>query len=192
MLLLWEKMCSNAWWLQTQNVVLLNSTLNNPADQMDVIGVGGINFDNQIARFSSRGMTTWVNIYGYHYLFKKIIQTDERSITSKYFFTMFCNIPYHDTYIYIGVRDNDEMLQDMYREITVLSYKVVFTGTSSRLWEIEARHCDLWISCSWISSEVRQCHSTNSIYIYFLSIPYRYISSLIIWRLHYIAICIVC
>lgn len=36
------------------------STLNNPADQMDVIGVGGINFDNQIARFSSRGMTTWV------------------------------------------------------------------------------------------------------------------------------------
>ena len=27
---------------------------------MDVIGVGGINFENQIARFSSRGMTTWV------------------------------------------------------------------------------------------------------------------------------------
>jgi len=37
-------------------------TLNNPADQMDVIGVGGINFDNQIAKFSSRGMTTWVSI----------------------------------------------------------------------------------------------------------------------------------
>ena len=36
-------------------------TLNNPADQMDVIGVGGINFDNQIAKFSSRGMTTWVS-----------------------------------------------------------------------------------------------------------------------------------
>ena len=35
-------------------------TLNNPADQMDVIGVGGINFEDQIARFSSRGMTTWV------------------------------------------------------------------------------------------------------------------------------------
>ena len=34
-------------------------TLNNPADQMDVIGVGGINFEDQIARFSSRGMTTW-------------------------------------------------------------------------------------------------------------------------------------
>ncbi len=38
----------------------LSRTLNNPADQMDVIGVGGINFDHQIAKFSSRGMTTWV------------------------------------------------------------------------------------------------------------------------------------
>lgn len=36
------------------------STLNNPADQMDVIGVGGIDFEDNIARFSSRGMTTWV------------------------------------------------------------------------------------------------------------------------------------
>lgn len=27
---------------------------------MDVIGVGGINFEDHIARFSSRGMTTWV------------------------------------------------------------------------------------------------------------------------------------
>lgn len=35
-------------------------TLNNPADQMDVIGVGGIDFEDNIARFSSRGMTTWV------------------------------------------------------------------------------------------------------------------------------------
>ena len=34
-------------------------TLNNPGDQMDVIGVGGINFEDQIAKFSSRGMTTW-------------------------------------------------------------------------------------------------------------------------------------
>ena len=35
-------------------------TLNNPADMMDVIGVGGVNFEDEIARFSSRGMTTWV------------------------------------------------------------------------------------------------------------------------------------
>lgn len=32
---------------------------------MDVIGVGGINWDDQIARFSSRGMTTWELPYGY-------------------------------------------------------------------------------------------------------------------------------
>lgn len=28
---------------------------------MDVIGVGGINYEDDIARFSSRGMTTWVS-----------------------------------------------------------------------------------------------------------------------------------
>lgn len=42
------------------SVVSCLSTLNNPADQMDVIGVGGIDFEDNIARFSSRGMTTWV------------------------------------------------------------------------------------------------------------------------------------
>lgn len=43
----------------------LYGTLNNPADQMDVIGVGGINFEEHIARFSSRGMTTWELPHGY-------------------------------------------------------------------------------------------------------------------------------
>ena len=43
-------------------LVLNGRTLNNPADQMDVIGVGGINFEDHIARFSSRGMTTWVRL----------------------------------------------------------------------------------------------------------------------------------
>ncbi|XP_043235326.1 membrane-bound transcription factor site-1 protease-like [Amphibalanus amphitrite] len=43
----------------------LYGTLNNPADQLDVIGVGGINFEDQIARFSSRGMTTWELPAGY-------------------------------------------------------------------------------------------------------------------------------
>jgi membrane-bound transcription factor site-1 protease len=33
----------------------LYGTLNNPGDQMDVIGVGGINFEEKIAKFSSRG-----------------------------------------------------------------------------------------------------------------------------------------
>lgn len=30
---------------------------------MDVIGVGGIDFEDNIARFSSRGMTTWVRYF---------------------------------------------------------------------------------------------------------------------------------
>ena len=37
----------------------LYGTLNNPADQMDVIGVGGIDGGDDISSFSSRGMTTW-------------------------------------------------------------------------------------------------------------------------------------
>lgn len=40
-------------------------TLNNPADQMDVIGVGGIGEDDRMAPFSSRGMTTWELPSGY-------------------------------------------------------------------------------------------------------------------------------
>uniref|UniRef100_A0A6B2KXI5 Uncharacterized protein n=1 Tax=Arcella intermedia TaxID=1963864 RepID=A0A6B2KXI5_9EUKA len=40
-------------------------TLNNPADQLDVIGVGGITFKDNIAKFSSRGMTTWEIPGGY-------------------------------------------------------------------------------------------------------------------------------
>ena len=52
-------------FLSLRYTFLLDSTLNNPADQMDVIGVGGINFEDQIARFSSRGMTTWELPGGY-------------------------------------------------------------------------------------------------------------------------------
>jgi subtilisin family serine protease len=43
----------------------LYGTLNNPADQSDVIGVGGIDYNNHIASFSSRGMTTWELPHGY-------------------------------------------------------------------------------------------------------------------------------
>lgn len=43
----------------------LYGTLNNPADQSDVIGVGGMNFEENIAKFSSRGMTTWELPNGY-------------------------------------------------------------------------------------------------------------------------------
>lgn len=40
-------------------------TLNNPADMNDVIGVGGIDFGDKIASFSSRGMSTWELPGGY-------------------------------------------------------------------------------------------------------------------------------
>merc|ERR550539_1094052 len=62
------------WELTANGVIMISAigndgplygTLNNPADQMDVIGVGGINFDDQIASFSSRGMTTWELPGGY-------------------------------------------------------------------------------------------------------------------------------
>ena len=62
------------WELTANNIVMISAigndgplygTLNNPADQMDVIGVGGINFDDKIAKFSSRGMTTWELPAGY-------------------------------------------------------------------------------------------------------------------------------
>ena len=43
----------------------LYGTLNNPADQNDVIGVGGIDYGDKIASFSSRGMSTWELPRGY-------------------------------------------------------------------------------------------------------------------------------
>ncbi|CAI6348863.1 unnamed protein product [Macrosiphum euphorbiae] len=62
------------WELTANGVIMISAigndgplygTLNNPADQMDVIGVGGISFDDHIAKFSSRGMTTWELPQGY-------------------------------------------------------------------------------------------------------------------------------
>eukprot|EP01129_Flabellula_baltica_P013902 TRINITY_DN6554_c0_g1_i1.p1 TRINITY_DN6554_c0_g1~~TRINITY_DN6554_c0_g1_i1.p1 ORF type:complete len:945 (+),score=173.31 TRINITY_DN6554_c0_g1_i1:1-2835(+) len=54
--------------LSANNVIVVSAigndgptygSLNNPADQSDVIGVGGVDFSGNIASFSSRGMTTW-------------------------------------------------------------------------------------------------------------------------------------
>ncbi|KAI4469491.1 peptidase s8 [Holotrichia oblita] len=62
------------WELTANRVIMVSAigndgplygTLNNPADQMDVIGVGGIDFEDHIAKFSSRGMTTWELPQGY-------------------------------------------------------------------------------------------------------------------------------
>ncbi|XP_034950401.1 membrane-bound transcription factor site-1 protease-like isoform X2 [Chelonus insularis] len=62
------------WELTANGVIMVSAigndgplygTHNNPADQMDVIGVGGINWADKIASFSSRGMTTWELPAGY-------------------------------------------------------------------------------------------------------------------------------
>ena len=59
------------WELTANNVIMISAigndgplygTLNNPADQMDVIGVGAINYEDQIARFSSRGTYLFIII----------------------------------------------------------------------------------------------------------------------------------
>ncbi|KAI3827533.1 hypothetical protein L1987_01610 [Smallanthus sonchifolius] len=50
---------------------LLYGTLNNPADQSDVIGVGGIDYNDHIASFSSRDMSTWEISHGALEIMKK-------------------------------------------------------------------------------------------------------------------------
>lgn len=56
------------WEITANNIIMVSAigndgplygTLNNPADQSDVIGVGGIDYSDHIASFSSRGMSTW-------------------------------------------------------------------------------------------------------------------------------------
>lgn len=60
--------------LSANNVIVISAigndgplwgTLSNPADQMDVIGVGGVDQRDAIAPFSSRGMTGWEIPQGY-------------------------------------------------------------------------------------------------------------------------------
>ncbi|CAM8938679.1 hypothetical protein QQ045_014903 [Rhodiola kirilowii] len=62
------------WELTANNIIMVSAigndgplygTLNNPADQSDVIGVGGIDYNDHIASFSSRGMSTWELPHGY-------------------------------------------------------------------------------------------------------------------------------
>eukprot|EP00658_Telonema_sp_P-2_P036317 TRINITY_DN2629_c0_g1_i3.p1 TRINITY_DN2629_c0_g1~~TRINITY_DN2629_c0_g1_i3.p1 ORF type:complete len:868 (-),score=114.27 TRINITY_DN2629_c0_g1_i3:126-2729(-) len=55
-------------------------TLMSPADQMDVIGIGGIDWNNQLARFSARGMTLWELPHGYG-RFKPDIVTHGASVS---------------------------------------------------------------------------------------------------------------
>ncbi|KAK6236329.1 Peptidase S8/S53 domain - like 10 [Theobroma cacao] len=62
------------WEITANNIIMVSAigndgplygTLNNPADQSDVIGVGGIDYSDHIASFSSRGMSTWEIPHGY-------------------------------------------------------------------------------------------------------------------------------
>ncbi|WCJ42476.1 SITE-1 protease [Euphorbia peplus] len=62
------------WEITANNIIMVSAigndgplygTLNNPADQSDVIGVGGIDYSDHMAPFSSRGMSTWELPHGY-------------------------------------------------------------------------------------------------------------------------------
>eukprot|EP01094_Clydonella_sp_ATCC50884_P027382 TRINITY_DN7845_c0_g1_i2.p1 TRINITY_DN7845_c0_g1~~TRINITY_DN7845_c0_g1_i2.p1 ORF type:complete len:971 (+),score=167.58 TRINITY_DN7845_c0_g1_i2:79-2991(+) len=62
------------WEMLANNIIVVSAigndgplfgTLNNPADMAAVVGVGGITFDNELASWSSRGMTTWELPAGY-------------------------------------------------------------------------------------------------------------------------------
>lgn len=55
-------------------------TLMSPADQMDVIGIGGIDWHDRLASFSARGMTLWEMPSGYG-RFKPDIVTHGASVT---------------------------------------------------------------------------------------------------------------
>jgi membrane-bound transcription factor site-1 protease len=61
----------------------LYGTLNNPADQSDVIGVGGIDYSDHIASFSSRGMSTWELPHGYGRVKPDIVAYGREVIGSK-------------------------------------------------------------------------------------------------------------
>ncbi|KAF6140506.1 hypothetical protein GIB67_028887 [Kingdonia uniflora] len=62
----WELIANNnIMVLAIGNDRPLHITLNNLVDQSDVIGVGGIDYNDRIALFSSRGMSTWEMPHGY-------------------------------------------------------------------------------------------------------------------------------
>nr|DAD44666.1 TPA_asm: hypothetical protein HUJ06_002896 [Nelumbo nucifera] len=62
----WELTASNSIMVSAiGNDGPLYGTLNNPVDQSDVIGVGGIDYNDHIASFSSRSMSTWEIPHGY-------------------------------------------------------------------------------------------------------------------------------
>eukprot|EP00249_Psilotum_nudum_P017734 c26465_g1_i3 orf=1577-4720(+) len=80
------------WEMTANNIIMVSAigndgplygTLNNPADQSDVIGVGGIDYNDHIASFSSRGMSTWEIPHGYGRLKPDIVAYGRDIIGSK-------------------------------------------------------------------------------------------------------------
>lgn len=80
------------WELTANKIIMVSAigndgplygTLNNPADQSDVIGVGGIDYSDHIASFSSRGMTTWEIPHGYGRIKPDIVAYGREIIGSK-------------------------------------------------------------------------------------------------------------
>lgn len=61
----------------------LYGTLNNPADQWDVIGVGGMDYSGKVAAFSSRGMTTWELPSGYGRIKPDVIAYGQQVLGSR-------------------------------------------------------------------------------------------------------------
>ncbi|KAI3380766.1 hypothetical protein SNEBB_003262 [Seison nebaliae] len=57
-------------------------SINNPADQSDVIGVGGLTNDDRLASFSARGMTTWELPNGYGRVKPDMITFSEKVLGS--------------------------------------------------------------------------------------------------------------
>jgi membrane-bound transcription factor site-1 protease len=79
------------WELSANNIIVVSAigndgptygTLNNPADQLDVIGVGGVNYKDVIPSFSSRGMTTWELPHGYGRIKPDILAFSESVVGS--------------------------------------------------------------------------------------------------------------
>lgn len=80
------------WEITANNIIMVSAigndgplygTLNNPADQNDVIGVGGIDYTDHIASFSSRGMSTWELPHGYGRVKPDIVAYGREVIGSK-------------------------------------------------------------------------------------------------------------
>ncbi|KAH3757854.1 membrane-bound transcription factor site-1 protease [Pelomyxa schiedti] len=80
------------WEMSASGIVVVSAigndgpafgTDNNPADQYDVIGVGGMDWSEQLAKFSSRGMTLWEIPQGYGRMKPDVVAYADRVEGSK-------------------------------------------------------------------------------------------------------------